>query len=351
MAKIDTSGWKEFKISDVFITEKKGASIQVPTGAMMAKKDLLDGSTPRVTVSNFNNGITGYYKDSDDKNYRVFENFISVSFLGTVFYQPDKVSLDMKVHCLKPIDYTLNMYSAGYIVSVLRNAISNFAYSDQLSSSVLANMAIMLPSTPFGAPDWAYMEDYMKGIENNILTRLTALETAKDTEKKKIDTSQWKEFRVGDLFDAYLSKDDIQPKNIVEGNTPLVSSGKENNGIIAYIHSEKASLWDAGAITVDMFGKAFYQPAPFYCVSHGRVNILVSKVKASEYALRFVSTCIEHITSQKYDFSEMCTGTKLLKEMIKLPSTSSGDPDWVYMENYMKGIENKVRASADALMR
>ena len=161
---IDTSTWKKFKVSDIFVTEKHGSGLQVPTGAMMSKKDLVDGDIPRVTVSNFNNGITGYYANSDDKNYRTYQNFISVSFLGTVFYQPDKVSLDMKVHCLKPLDYELNVYSAGYIVSIIRKAISNFAYSDQLSSTILAELEFMLPATPDGEPDWDYMESYMKAV-------------------------------------------------------------------------------------------------------------------------------------------------------------------------------------------
>lgn len=161
---LDTSSWKPFKVSDIFVTEKHGSGLQVPTGAMLSKKDLVDGDIPRVTVSNFNNGITGYYADSDDKNYRTYQNFISVSFLGTVFYQPDKVSLDMKVHCLKPLDYELNVYSAGYIVSIIRKAISNFAYSDQLSSTVLAELEFALPATSDGQPDWDYMESYMKAV-------------------------------------------------------------------------------------------------------------------------------------------------------------------------------------------
>ena len=156
--------WKKFKVSDVFVTEKHGSGLQVPTGAMMSKKDLKDGDIPRVTVSNFNNGITGYYADSDNENYRTYENFISVSFLSTIFYQPDKVSLDMKVHCLKPLDYELNLYSAGYMVSVIRKAISNFAYSDQLSSTVFADLEFALPAISDGQPDWQYMEDYMKAI-------------------------------------------------------------------------------------------------------------------------------------------------------------------------------------------
>ena len=161
---INTDNWKSFKVSDIFITEKHGSKIQTPTGAMMKKKELQDGNTPRVTVSNYNNGITGYYADSDNKNYRTYENFISVSFLGTVFYQPEKVSLDMKVHCLKPLAHELNVYTATYIVSIIRKAISNYAYSDQLSSTILAELEFKLPATKEGQPDWEYMEAYMKNI-------------------------------------------------------------------------------------------------------------------------------------------------------------------------------------------
>ena len=50
-----------------------------------------------------------------------------------------------------------------------------------------------------------------------------------------IDTSTWKEFRIGDLFETSLSKDDIQPKNVEEGNTPLISSGQTNNGVTLFI--------------------------------------------------------------------------------------------------------------------
>ena len=169
---IDTSEWKLFRVSDIFITEERGSGVQVPTGALMPKKDLEEGNLPRVTVSNYNNGIIGYYADCDDKNYRTYENFISVSFLGTVFYQQEKASLDMKVHCLKPIGRVLNEYSAGFLVSIIRKTIANYAYSDQLSSKVLADLKLLLPATPSGEPDWNYMENYMKcvtggGVKND----------------------------------------------------------------------------------------------------------------------------------------------------------------------------------------
>lgn len=158
----------------------------------------------------------------------------------------------------------------------------------------------------------------------------------------KIDTSGWKEFRVGELFDAFLSKDDIQPKSITEGATPLVSSDKENNGIIAYIEEPKAHLWEGNTLTVDMFGKVFFHEQPYFAVSHGRVNILKAKRTVSSGALQFVGCAIEKVTSKKYEFSEMCTGTKLLKDAIMLPIDKNGDPDWDYMEEYMKMVQGKT---------
>ena len=157
-----------------------------------------------------------------------------------------------------------------------------------------------------------------------------------------MDTREWGEFRVGELFDAFLSKDDIQPKAIVEGNTPLVSSGKENNGIIAFIDNKNARLWEANTLTVDMFGKVFYQGQPYYAVSHGRVNILMPRMSMAKHCMQFIGCAIERVTTDKYAFSEMCTGTKLLKDVIMLPKDKTGQPDWGYMEEYMRKMERKT---------
>ena len=75
----------EFELKDIFQTNHFSRGLQVPTGASMSSSTLEKGSTPRISVTSMNNGIVGYYKDVDSKNYRTYENCISVSFLGTVF--------------------------------------------------------------------------------------------------------------------------------------------------------------------------------------------------------------------------------------------------------------------------
>jgi hypothetical protein len=332
---IDTSAWKPFKVSDIFITKKHGSELQTPTGAAMSKKDLEDGDTPRVTVSNFNNGITGYYADSDNKNYRTYENFISVSFLGTVFYQPKKVSLDMKVHCLKPLDYELNVYSACYIVSIIRKAISNFAYSDQLSSTVLAELEFALPATSDGQPDWDYMESYMKAVIEESEKNLENLKKTNDT-KQLIDVSGWGEFSIKDIFNV-VKGTRLTKANMKEGNIKFIGSSAMNNGETQRI-GNSGHLHPANTITVcynGSIGETFYQDEPFWASDD--VNVLYPKFELNKYIAFFICPIIKTV-GQKYAFVDKWKQEDMKETIIKLPITSSGEPDWNYMESYMKSI-------------
>ena len=177
MNEIQTNTWKEFKIYELCETQMVGKKIQVPTGASVSEKQLCEGDIAKVSVSGINNGIVGYYK-SNDKNYRVYRNFISVSFLGTVFYQEGEAQLDMKVHCLKFTNVELNKYIAMFLVSVIRKTISLYDYADQISSTVLPNLTIKLPVDETGKPDFLYMETYIKNLESKVSSSLTNLKSA-----------------------------------------------------------------------------------------------------------------------------------------------------------------------------
>ena len=147
--------WETFVVNDLF---------DVYTGALLKKSDLKKGKTPRITVRESNNGIDGYYNCIENRNYRTLSNFISVSFLGGVFYHPYKASLDMKVHALKLKERSFNKYAAIFLVNVIKNNFTQFSYGNQLSSTDLPRQKIMLPVNTDGNPDWEYMEQYTKSI-------------------------------------------------------------------------------------------------------------------------------------------------------------------------------------------
>ena len=156
--------WKEFEIKDVFETFDGTNGLQVPTGSYIKKSNLEPSEIPRITVKETNNGIDNY-GFSKDKNFRVFENFISVSFLGGVFYHPYKASIDMKVHALIPKSIKLDEYNANFLIKSIKNNIKHSSYGNQLSSTDLPRVKIMLPTDKNGEPHWQYMSNFIKKLE------------------------------------------------------------------------------------------------------------------------------------------------------------------------------------------
>lgn len=349
MGKIDTSGWKEFRIKDLFETQKKGNKLQVPTGASVPVQDLLeDGATPRITVTGSNNGIFGFY-DYCGKNiadYRVFNNFVSVSFLGTVFYQEGDATLDMKVHCLKPNEITLNKYTGRFLVGAIRASLRESTYSDQISSSILPEMSIKLPATPNGDPDWAYMESYMANLETKVAESLTLLQTAKDAKKKKVDTREWGEFRVGELFAQERGKEKA-PKQNEPGDCPLIQETNNNNGFDRMVVPTKVIKGNSITVSINYAQNVFYQ-ADDFCAS---VNIAVLRNNhLNRYNSQFVCSVLRN-AHQKFDYTSKISKELLNKEMIMLPVDKTGQPDWAYMEEYMRKVEKKTNDALNFLDR
>lgn len=170
MISLQEREWKPFKLYELFETQQYKGGFQLPTGANIRKEELEDGDIARITVTSTNNGIYGFYK-SENKNHRVFENIISVSFLGDCFYHPYKCSLDMKVHCLKLKDREWNKYTALFFITQLLNNTKQANYGNQLSSTDAPYKSIMVPVTDNGNPDYDFMELYMRERERVILDK------------------------------------------------------------------------------------------------------------------------------------------------------------------------------------
>lgn len=335
MKQIDTRQWKEFIIKDIFITEKEGKNCQVPTGAYIEKKSLLDGNIPRITVMGTNNGICGYYANNiDDKNYRIYENFISVSFLGTVFYQKEQASLDMKVHCLKPINIELNEYTGLFLVTAIGKSLKTSTYSDQISSKVLAGLSIKLPVDETGNPDFSYMELYMKNLEFAVSTSLTDLQSAKKSDiSGTLDISSWKLFQISELFNVQKGKR-LTKADMKDGKIRFIGASAINNGITAYISNDE-HLHPENTITLSYngsIGEAFYQDEMFWASDD--VNVLYPKFKMNREMAFFIIPLLK-TAGKRYAFIDKWKKEDMEKSKIPLPVDKDGNPDYKYMENYI----------------
>ena len=155
---------------------------------------------------------------------------------------------------------------------------------------------------------------------------------------------RWGEFLLSELFDVSLPSGDIQADKCDDGKFALLSAGFNNNGICKFItcYDEKASLYNGNVISVDMFGKPFFHGYSFYAVSHGRVNILTPGRAMNKYHLQFIVTAISYSVKGKFSYNQMCSSKRVKRLIVQLPIDESGQPDYAFMERYIRAHEQRL---------
>ena len=163
---------------------------------------------------------------------------------------------------------------------------------------------------------------------------------------KQIDTKQWKEFVIKDLFTVKRPSARSQA-NYEDGDVPFVASGNFNNGVLKYLDPKKDEILDVGnCITVSPIdGSSFYQEDDFLGRGGaGSSIILLYNPNLNLYNGYFIATVIRTVC-RKYAYSDMANKDTIGAEKIKLPVDETGNPDFSYMESYMKNLEFAVSSS------
>lgn len=329
---IDTSAWKEFKISDLFDV-KNSKSISDKRGLDFDENNPYDfiGRTP------INNGIQGkIVKQGFEPND---ENTFSVTQIGEklCLFRDNKWYACQNIFLLTPLYselVTIRFFICCIVTKTLKVVFGEDAYSSYPTKDTLSDMMVKLPATSEGQPDWNYMESYMKAVMEESEKTLSNLKKADDT-KHLIDVSRWGEFRIGDVFDVVkgsrLTKADMK-----DGVIKFIGSSAINNGETHRIANDE-KIHPANTITVcynGSVGETFYQDERFWASDD--VNVLYPKFNMTKLVAMFICPIIKSI-GQKYAFIDKWKQEDMKNDIIKLPITSTGEPDWQYMENYMKG--------------
>lgn len=155
----------------------------------------------------------------------------------------------------------------------------------------------------------------------------------------KVDISQWKEFTIGEIFSVSRPISRSQVK-YSEGNIPFVASGNYNNGVLTYLEPKENEKVDAGkCLTVSpVDGSTFYQENNFLGRGGAGSSIIILRNdNLNIFNGYFISTVIRRVC-EKYEFLDMGSKDTIKREIIKLPATPEGTPNWMYMEQYMKKV-------------
>lgn len=336
--KLDDFHWEEFQVSDLF---------HVFTGKNISTRKIISGTIPRITATAQNNGIALFTKVIDDDSFVSYDNFISVSFLGGVFYQKNSASLDMKIHGIKIKGRELNEYLAKFLIPLIHKFALKYSYGNQLSTSVLKRQKMILPINKAGEPNWKFMEDYIKQEQKIIARkiidyyekRLLNVENLLGIEKKK-----WSTFKFSQIFSVESVKGD-KVGSYNSGNTPYVTTSSQNNGVKDFVEST-INISKKKAISVDpIAGKAFYHDYNF--VGRGKAGSAINLMYNSQlnkYNSKFICTMIEKVSQEKASYGVALNGDRLKNTSFYLPIGLDGKPDWEYMTKYIQNLEHeKIR--------
>ncbi len=160
--------------------------------------------------------------------------------------------------------------------------------------------------------------------------------SANCTSPVALNEEGWKCFTLASLFDI-LKGQRLTKANMLPGNLPYIGASDTANGVTARIG--QPAIHQGGTISVSYNGsvaEAFYQAVPYWATDD--VNVLYPKgFKLTAATALFICTLIR-MEKYRFNYGRKWHLERMRESVIKLPVTQTGEPDWEFMENYIKSL-------------
>lgn len=166
--------------------------------------------------------------------------------------------------------------------------------------------------------------------------------------QEKINLSEWKEFKISEIFEVSKYGNIAYAYTYKSGKTPFISARTDNNGLNGWITIKNNSEINKGnciSVSIDGIysGKTFYQDIDFARTTNLAV---LRNDNLNKYNALFLSTIIEKKLMSSFDYNRKLKSQDLLKNTkILIPALSKNNeitPDWEYMEKMIKEIYLKL---------
>ncbi|MBO4875362.1 MAG: restriction endonuclease subunit S [Bacteroidales bacterium] len=331
---METKNWKWFYLKELF---------DIDTGKDLIYSELTVGSFPVIGHKAENNGITAMTCKLPTHKLYDYTQTISLADRGNFFatVQTHDFYVGTRVKALVS-KFSVPIECLLFICVLINNEQYRFSYGRNCCDRIDA-FQIKLPVDNNGNPNWQWIENYvMKTLVPKLPDKSKSVwEKEFDTKpltnnKLQLNTKEWKWFKYIDVFEIKKGKR-LTKADMVVGKIPYIGAIDSNNGVSSYI-SNNEQLHSANTITVSYNGsiaEAYYQAKEFWATDD--VNVLYPKFLMNAYSALFLTTIIN---KEKYRFNYGRKWDKELMESskIKLPIDEQGNPDWQWMEDYIKGL-------------
>ena len=160
----------------------------------------------------------------------------------------------------------------------------------------------------------------------------------------ELTNREWKEFVIGKTFDIYSTSSGIDKNKLInfEGNIPYITRTDKHNGYDMFVGTQvsKYKTDKNNVITIGLDTQTiFYQKSFFYTGQN--IQILDFKELNKYNALFLIPLLKKQMTKFNWG-GNGATLTRLKKTKILLPVNSKGEPDYAFMESYMRQKETEL---------
>ena len=354
--KLNDREWKVFVFGDLFTITSTSSSID--------KKRLsgYSGEAPYITRSENDNGIDSFV--GEQSCYSMDDsNVITIGLdTQTVFYQSYPFYTGQNIQIVRHA--RLNKYNALFIIRVIKILVQKFSWGSYGATLTrLRRGKLYLPIDMDGTPDWAFMEAYMKQVEEELLAKaLPKLEQQlldNIITLGTLEAREWKEFLFSDVFkivDGYYNK---KPPTDKKGRLPFLGATQYSNGLTGFTTEHNVKLYDkvggttmpdvcrrlynGGCIAITnngSVGHAYYQAGVFTC-SHDITVVYLKEGEMTKEIALFLIPSIQK-AGQAFAYAKKWRPIRMRRSKLMLPVTSHGTPDWEFMSAFIKRVEQET---------
>ena len=156
--------------------------------------------------------------------------------------------------------------------------------------------------------------------------------------KLTLDSVEWGEFFIGGLDGLFkvIGTKTTHPSALeIGGNVPRVTCAATNNAIDDFYRNEATEKGCVLTVDSATIGYVSYQLNDFIATDH--VEKIVSKSESiNKYTGLFLKSCIDKSKIGKYGYGYKFSQKRIVRQKILLPIDSNGNPNWQFMEDYIK---------------
>lgn len=154
--------------------------------------------------------------------------------------------------------------------------------------------------------------------------------------KLKLTDVEWGEFLFPKIFSEIFIAKSSDSNALSEGDIPFVGRSSVNNGFQGLYQVSESKIVKKNCVTVSMVGepRAFYQPYDFTCSQN--ILVLRNKILNKDISKFLISIINNYLISKGFGYGYPVGLNRVIKNKLMLPVDSQGQPNWQFMEDYIK---------------